>query len=431
MSKFSKVLYLCAILLLGWLAVLPYWPTIREEALNFYTAWQQIRSSEEQKPDLAQSSGSEKENARKRAIAAPKPAELLPTLVANTSAAESLDPFIREARERAKEDPEAAMQWLQEQSTGAERLRGMLEVVALWAAKDSETALFWLESNAQGIARLETLNSGVELWAQRDPKAAAGWIDGMANDGSKIAAAKSLASTWAKSNPEEASKWVLSLPFDGVRYEATSALTLSWMKTDPESALTWAERATRGGIFYGDNEHAFIQGIVEYARIAPGDAEKFVRQVQKDPFEAPDYYPNYVRQFIEARASQDPAETANWLQTLPDDDPIRYRENTTTLMKVWTETDSIAASAWLSEQPLGAERDAAIVGFAETIQKFEPEAAATWADTISDPNKRTAQLKQSIRTWAKEKPDAALEWVINSDLAPAEKEQLAREIGFD
>ena len=68
---------------------------------------------------------------------------------------------------------------------------------------------------------------------------------------------------------------------------------------------------------------------------------------------------------------------------------------------------------------------------AETIQRFEPEAAATWASTISDPDQRSKQLTESIRTWGKGKPHAALEWVISSDLAPAEKEQLASEIGFD
>ena len=69
------------------------------------------------------------------------------------------DSFILEARRRGREDPTAAMDWLQSQHSGSERLRGMLEVVALWAAEDSESALLWLESNAHGLARLDTLNS--------------------------------------------------------------------------------------------------------------------------------------------------------------------------------------------------------------------------------------------------------------------------------
>ena len=197
MSQLSKVLYLCAILLLAWLAVLPHWPTIKEEAQNFYAAWQQIRNPVEEVDSKEPAEDFEKSTTRERVIAAPKPAAEL--LVQAAVEDETLDPFLKEARERALADPEAAMQWLQEQSTGTERLRGMLEVVALWAADDSESALLWLESNAQGLARLETLNSGVELWAERDPQAAAGWIDGMANDGSKISAAKSLASTWVRS----------------------------------------------------------------------------------------------------------------------------------------------------------------------------------------------------------------------------------------
>ena len=423
MSQLSKFLYLCAIVLLAWLAAKPHWPTIKEEAKNFYTAWQQIRSSDEGLNSGEPTEDLGKPIPRERAIAAPTPAAELPAQVTKEGD-ESLDPFIKEARERALADPEAAMQWLQEQSTGAERLRGMLEVVALWAADDSETALLWLESNAQGLARLETLNSGVELWAERDPNAAAGWIDGMANDASKISAAKSLASTWVRSNPAEASAWLDGLPNGPVREEATSALALSWMEIDPESAVQWANLQ-----FSQSRNVQMIDHVVKkFTRVAPEKAEAYIRN---SPIADPDLYQNYITGFVETRAADDPAGTAEWLQTLPESDPFQSTTNATRVMQVWTETDSIAASTWLSELPLSPERDAAIVGFAETIQRFEPGAAATWASTISDPTQRSEQLTSSIRNWAKRDPQGALKWVIETELAPALKESLGREIGVD
>jgi len=423
-SKLSKILYLCVILLLAGLAILPYWPKIKEEATNFYTAWQQIRKQEDSNTDKAPAREAEDKATRTRILAPPKAPAELPETADRKATGETIDPFLREARKRAKEDPEAAMQWLREQSKGTQRLRGMLEVVALWAAKDSESALLWLESNAQGLARLETLNSGVELWAQRDPKAAAGWIDGMANDQSKISAAKSLASTWVRTNPEAASAWLDALSDGPVREEAAGALVLSWMETDPARAIVWAGQEARAT----GNRQLFSQAVGQYAQVAPQEAETFLRMNPIQDLQARD---SYIEAFVEARAKSDPVETAEWLQSLPNGDPFYDPNHASRLMEVWAETDSVAASAWLSEQALGPERDAAIAGFSKSIRRFEPEAAAAWADSISDPEQRVRELTKSVQTWARSNPDEALNWLINAELEPALQEQLAREIGAE
>ncbi len=300
MSLLSKSLYLCALLLLAWLAVVPYWPNIKEETLDFYAAWQQIRNSRGPNLSTAQTAEAAAENARKRSIAPPRPPAELPEMAGEKTSDQAPDPFIREARRRAKEDPAAAMQWLQQQSTGTERLRAMLEVVALWAAKDSESALLWLESNAQGLARLETLNRSVELWARRDPEATAGWIEGMANDQSKISAAKSLTTTWAQTNPTAAATWLDQLPKGPVREEAAQALALSWMESDPAQAAAWTytEYARSG-------QHAIMYPVIEkYTQLDPDAAESFVRSVQVDGSFAPEFMEKYVA----ARAKSGPGE---------------------------------------------------------------------------------------------------------------------------
>jgi len=97
----------------------------------------------------------------------------------------------------------------------------------------------------------------------------------------------------------------------------------------------------------------------------------------------------------------------------------------------WTRKDHKGAGEWLTGLPPGPARDAAIAGFSETIRRFEPEAAAAWADAISDPEKRIQELSKSVQTWAQTKPDAALNWIVTSELEPALQEQLAREIGFE
>ncbi|MGB0409488.1 MAG: hypothetical protein ACPGIC_05775 [Opitutales bacterium] len=424
MNKVSKVVYLCAILVLAWLAAMPHWPSIQEEAGHIYATWQQIRGAHPSRDAETEPAADQPEaDRRERTLIGPGASNEALTMSASTS---GTDPFIEEARRRAQVDPEATMTWLQEQNTGSERLRGMLEVVALWAAEDSESALLWLESNAQGLARLETLNSGVELWAARDPLATADWIDGMANDGSKIVAADSLAANWAKRDPDATAQWIEALPNGEIRDSAALSLIESWAEQDPIAASTWA-----AGQALQSGDDALLQySMRAYALEDPIGAETFARSIART-----ENSPHATTAYVNARAEIDPAGTVNWLSSLQPNDPIvqsGYVQNyTQSALFKWTETDSIAASAWLGEQAAGPSRDAAITGFAQSIQRFEPEAAVAWANTISDPGRRAEQLTHSIANWAERDPRAALDWVIHADLEPTLQEQLARDIGID
>lgn len=396
------------------LAIIPYLPSLQQEAESLLRAWKQARNEKPAQPVIKNPDKISEHTIPRRAVIIPGDTD---------KDLNSLDdPFLEEARRRAEQDPESAMAWLQSQPNGPLQLRGMLEVVALWAAKDSENALLWLESNAQGIARLETINSGIELWAQQDPQAAAMWVDGMANDGSKLTAAKALASNWVNTSPDEAVEWVSSLANGPLRQETAIALIDAWAINDPEKAVLWAlSEAT----FYNNGE-PLNRGLKHYAQTAPEDAEEFIRGLT-GAYEAPEAIESYIR----ARSESDPANTMAWQSTLSDQDPLNQPQNTRIIMQEWSRTDSVAASSWLSTQYPGSERDAAILGFSDTMLTFEPEAATAWANLISTPEIRTQQLQQSIQTWAKAQPIEALDWVKTAELDPDLRFLLASEIGAD
>jgi hypothetical protein len=340
----------------------------------------------------------------------------------NSIPEEAIDPFIAETRRRAEKDPEAAMRWIQSQAIGPERLLGMLEVVALWAAKDSPNALLWLESNAQGLARLETINSGIELWGQQDPAAAAEWIDGMANDGSKVIAIKALAANWVTTDPDSATRWLSGTPKGIARNQAASAMVDSWTSFDPAAATTWALEESKSN----RNYPLLAQSIRSYVAADPKQAENFLRTVSG----AADT-PHSVEAYVEAFTQYDPEEAAAWLGALSADDLLYRPEHARILIEEWSQTDSVAASAWLREKAEGPERDAAISGFAQTMITFEPGVVAAWANTVSEPKARLKLLDQSITEWAKTDPISALEWVKTADIEPVLRDALANEIGAD
>ncbi|HAV12961.1 MAG TPA: hypothetical protein DCX06_05635 [Opitutae bacterium] len=394
------------------LASLPYLPTLKQKANRFMSTWQQLQSQEPLDVP-ASDTHSEASKAPRRSIVSPESGAIEDT---------EEEPMLAEARRRAEEDPESAMAWLQSQPNGPLRLRGMLEVVALWAAEDSEDALLWLETNAQGIARLETLNSGIEMWAQQDPQAASAWIEGMANDGSKLTATKALASNWVKSNPNEASQWVGNLPNGALRDEAAAALIESWAETQPDQAAIWALSEAE----FNGNVALVRKSIEHYTETATDDAEQFVREIAEVYEE-----PMAVDTFVLTRAKNDPADTMNWYGQLPSNDLFKRAENARIIMSEWSHTDSVAASSWLNTQEAGPDRDAAIIGFNDSMLKFEPEVATLWANSITAPETRVEQLTASIQTWALTQPQEALEWVKTAELDPDLRTSLASEIGAD
>jgi hypothetical protein len=63
--------------------------------------------------------------------------------------------------------------------------------------------------------------------------------------------------------------------------------------------------------------------------------------------------------------------------------------------------------------------------------RYEPEAAAVWANTISDADRRMEQLGRNVGIWAGAQPAEALEWVQTAELEPAVRTHLANLISAD
>ena len=407
MKWIGRIALVLAFFSLFTLAALPYLEPAREKWDRFREAWELVNRAPSTTEALETETSESEETIEvgEQNILPPD----VETMEVKPSITEDEDPFLAEARRRAHEDPEAAMTWLQTEASGKDRLRGMLEIVALWAAEDAENALLWLESNAQGLARLETFHSGIELWSQQDPEAAGKWIDGMVNDGSKLKAAKTLAANWVSQNPEGASLWVSQLPAGSLRSDTARELVESWASIDPNAAAIWAFSEAA----FNDDMELFNQSIQYYAEADPEEAEQLLRAVT-EAHEAPGSVDAYVRTL----AQEDPAEALKWQTELAPEDSLNKTENLQTIFEEWSRTDSVAASAQLNETPPGPQRDAAIAGFVATIKEFDPEAATTWSNNITDPDQRVETLTRSVQTWATTQPEEALEWLNTTALEP-------------
>lgn len=397
------------------LAVLPYTPSILNLWQDYGRAWQIVRQENSSEPPFIL----RQEEMPNKLPSPPLLDDSVSQGAEEDTAGIAEDFFQSEARARAAEDPEAAMQWLLTEADPDDRLRGMLEIVAIWAADDSESALLWLEENAGGIARRETLHHGMSLWSQQDPLAAAAWIEGMANDSSKSTAIEALLQNWAKDGSDEALDWFDRLESGTIRKDAGLVLVDALMQSDPADATRWALNEA----IKENHPELLDHSMAEWALIDPTAAAQYLEEI--NAFET---MPGATRSYLKALTLKDPTLAGDWLATLDTEDPIYSEALNTTFLEEWSRSDSVAASNWLAQAAPGPTRDAAIIGFASSMMPYEPAAVAEWTRVIEDPQTKENWLTHTLQTWARNTPEEAIEWVWSTDLEPGLRNHLIEAI---
>lgn len=90
--------------------------------------------------------------------------------------------------------------------------------------------------------------------------------------------------------------------------------------------------------------------------------------------------------------AEEPEKRGDWLlsQTTDEGRPEALRQ----FISAWTSADYNAAGTWLGQLPVGPARDTAVADFAGLIRDLDPEAAQSWASTVSDPVLRQSVLQR-------------------------------------
>jgi hypothetical protein len=119
-------------------------------------------------------------------------------------------------------------------------------------------------------------------------------------------------------------------------------------------------------------------------------------------------------------ASMSPAEAAEWwLRQTTDSDRSAVLADIT---RRWSGIDLVGASDWLHKQGNGPETDAAKGMFAIQSMQRAPEAAMSWANAISDQDRRIQTLRSVYRVWHGQNSVNAQAWLANSGLSQGQQE---------
>ena len=89
-------------------------------------------------------------------------------------------------------------------------------------------------------------------------------------------------------------------------------------------------------------------------------------------------------------------------------------------------SDVTKAAAWLEKLPAGIERDGAVAAYAGKVTGSDPEAAATWAATVTDNNKRENAVRNVYDRWKRTDEAAANRWLAATPaLSPDAKKRMS------
>lgn len=178
------------------------------------------------------------------------------------------------AREWAKLDPQAALDWAQgldgrdkrsalvsvlgEMATsdpaeaasvasgleGDDRNRAYSEIAEKWAQSDYASAEAWINT-LTGEDKQDAMASAIGVLAKSDPVGASVKVAAMTNGGEKERAIRDVASSWAREAPADAAEWVAAQSdgADGMRN-----VMATWAGQDAPAALSFIESQPQGEI---------------------------------------------------------------------------------------------------------------------------------------------------------------------------------------
>ncbi len=322
-------------------------------------------------------------------------------------------------------DPDAATEWARSLE-GKDRKSAMQSLISNLSYHDAPAA-------AKLLSELGEMDSGYDhyvtnigsYWAQQDPDAARTWAESLEDEKLRKRAIQGVISNWVNYEPDRATAYILENTEGKDRKNLISTTVNQWIHQDEDAAAQFV-RSLPDEDRLGAAD-AYVQALVYKSAIETA-IEEFGFFVEEFPNAlAEGKLDNATRTLVSKIAGDDPAQAVGIFDQLPDG---KVRENAAgAIARAWMNTDSIAASEWVSGLPEGSVRDAGAVNVIQKILKDDGEGAFIWATSLSGKHpQRNYYLSRAVTSVSDDDPGAARTMVANSGLSEEEQTKLLRNI---
>lgn len=288
-------------------------------------------------------------------------------------------------RVMAKQDPQAALAWMEAQPAEVRSQLNRTTVYENWAERDPATALpLWLAADPGGLE--SNGDTAVTKWAEKDPEALLRWTQESAagDSGGTVyramreftrrdpqhalamletvkpeqrgAAISCIAETWAAQDFTAALAWTKTLSDETMREGALRNLAVTARQLPEPEQRAWIAAAgattTIGFDLLADLAPA--EALRTFTTLPGGEQTELYRQVADLP----------------------PAEAARFLQLLPPGG--NTDDYTASLATTWSHSDPAAAAAWVDALPPGEAQKWAAANLVANWSRHDLSAATAW-----------------------------------------------------
>jgi hypothetical protein len=300
----------------------------------------------------------------------------------------------------AKFDARAAFQMALNFKNTSQTWTALANVFEGVDAKDAASLVDNLKNLAPGTISAEIaqtlLHTGLSKWASVDAAGAARFLD---LNGREVgpSAWQVVAERWAMLDPAGALAWVNKQSNAAIKDKQMDGVMTGWMKADLPAAAEYA-RAHLDGTIKSESHVALAANT-----FAANDPQAAIAYIQTLP-------EGTAKQFAQTMAAAkwaylDPAAAAAWVSSLPAEE---QGAAAVSVVAMWATQDPQAAVTWLNTLQ-GDARDSALSAYSANLAPRDPGTALGWAQSIVNPEIRTAHVDELVRQWLDRDPTRATE----------------------
>lgn len=361
-------------------------------------------------------------------------------------ALEAADPLAAFGKDRIQnmtaDEIKACLDMANSIEPSAESMKLLQEIVKRWAVLDVRTAADYAASVSSLRVRAALMNSVVQTWAATDVKAAAAYVGALSSQRTKNAVMGTLISAWSVTDPQSALAWLkdsgnvdhrtagqcISTIFNSIaKQDMNQAISQALSLTDGDmkraAMRTLVDAAAKnnntqvllaayGQMTAGDDKTFLSQAIVEnMARYQPSKAIEWISNTITDSNERD----RAIGRLLSTWGNDEPALAANWLTSQLADGDLR-RSQLGRVMESWAQDNPDEAAKWLSQYPASEQTDQAARSLAREMARTNPQAAAGWAESITDVNLRNRAIQEVAFEWMSKDAEKAKAYITASSL---------------
>lgn len=269
------------------------------------------------------------------------------------------------AAEWAKKDPDAAVAWANSLEYDSAREESLTEITKTLLKTNPEKAREIIESMPSSSTQAKAGADYAGNLAKTDPAAAMTWLDKNLKGAARLQGIARIASARAESDPEGALRLLRE---NGVSTQNSFLLVGRTVKSSDQGASSNStsgilDRALRA--ISAHDPAGAMQFLADNGSIDPGI------------FKMSSYVPGYLpATLFKDWTDKDPAAAARWVASQPVDETMRIL--TRTAAAPWFATNPAEVRAFAASLPEGAGREAFVQSTATLMAAGDPNSALVW-----------------------------------------------------